>query len=505
MNRGSGDIYSHIFVANQISTSGYVPQTDIYPIMHIWLSISYNFFLNYFILGLLLSIVFFIFYILSLYILGKSILGSIRGGIFVSIFGIPLIFSFLYYSFIPFFFGLLLVPLILYTYQKISRTLKQQSGFYICLTFLSLFIVFCHPMVIIFLIIMFSIFAFYELFKRLKGMPRPSKIVAINIVAIVGVTFIFWLFQFRGLLSSLQKIISALSGQMENTSIIDYQMNIVMTSNASIWLIVERFIKIYGPICLYFLISSFFLLYIIYQFSQNKKICEDDLIYSLQFCVAICIGIALVTGYFVIFEPIRAVMYGLIFATILCGLFFYRIWFFIISDKKIAGYITSITIIITIVCMLAMFTIYPSPWIGSTSPALTKGDKTGFDWILEYKNAEIPIVTEELSMNKYSDYYYESISARNIPNLIEHTEGIPSHFGYTTNQTIGDSFAYFPEKNLYMITTELMKLAPYAVPIDRRNLIKSFTDTEFTRLKNDPSVNLIYSGEKFGVWNINIR
>lgn len=72
-------------------------------------------------------------------------------------------------------------------------------------------------------------------------------------------------------------------------------------------------------------------------------------------------------------------------------------------------------------------------------------------------------------------------------------------------RTIGDSFAYLPDKNVYMITTELMKLTPYTVPVDRRNRVKSFTDSDFIRLKNDPSVNLVYSGHEFGVWNINIR
>ena len=114
----------------------------------------------------MLSIVFFILYILSLYILGKTILGTKKGGIFVSIFGIPLIFSYLHYGFIPFFFALLIFPLILYAYQKITHNPAQKSDFYICLIILSFFIVFCHPMISVFLIIMFSIFTFFELFKR---------------------------------------------------------------------------------------------------------------------------------------------------------------------------------------------------------------------------------------------------------------------------------------------------------------------------------------------------
>ena len=176
----------------------------------------------------------------------------------------------------------------------------------------------------------------------------------------------------------------------------------------------------------------------------------------------------------------------------------------LISEKRRLGLITSITVIITIVCMLTILTLYPSPWISGPNQALTYGDKNGIDWILEYRNAEIPIVREEGSIYKYSNYYYESTNARNCQNLIEYNLIIPSHFGYMTNRTIGDSFAYLPDKEVYMITTEMMKLTPDAVPVDRRNRVKSFTDADFIRLKNDPSVNLVYSSNEFGVWNIAI-
>lgn len=75
ISRGEGDMHHHMFVASQILNSGYLPLTDYYPLMHIWLSIVYNFLPDFIILILILSIVFFILYILSLYILGKTILG----------------------------------------------------------------------------------------------------------------------------------------------------------------------------------------------------------------------------------------------------------------------------------------------------------------------------------------------------------------------------------------------------------------------------------------------
>lgn len=504
MSRGGGDIYHHILIGSQITTTGHIPPIDMYPIMHIWLSILHEFSTPLIFLTIFFAILFFILYVLSLYCLGKTILGSVNGGISVSIFGIPLIFSYAHYAFYPFLFALLLIPLILYLYQKIILIPKQRNNFYICLVFLSFFIVFCHPMITIFLIIIFFIFALYEFLKRWKSVTSHKNFIAINIVAIVSVTFSFWLIQFRSLLNTLQKIVSALVGQGTYTSILEYQVNLLTTSSASIWLVIDRFIKIYGSICTYFFISLLFLSYTIYQYYRYKSINENDLIYSLQFCVATFVGIALITGFFVIFEPIRALMYGIIFATIMCGLFFYRICFSPQSGKRKIGLIISITMTILIVCMLSMLTLYSSPWISGTSTALTNGDKKGIDWILEYRNPDIPIVKNEESIRPYLNYYHGSTNARNFQKFIEYTNIIPSNFGYNKNTLISDSFAYLPDNEVYMITTELMKLTPYAIPVDRRDLLKSYTNSDFMHLMNDPSVNLLYSNNNFGVWNINI-
>jgi len=503
MSRGQGDVFFHMFVASKIFNSGYLYRIDIYPITHIWLAILYNFLPDFMILTVIFSIVFFIFYILSLYILGKTIIGTKKGGIFVSIFGIPLIFSYAHYAFYPFLFALFLFPLILYSYQKIMQNPNQKSRFYICLIFLSIFIVFCHPMISVFLIIMFSIFTFFELFKG-WATDRRSNFAAANIVLIVSITLLLWWVQFGGLLRTLERISFALLGEGTHVSIIEKQAGAIATSDISTWLLIDRFIKVFGSPFFYFSISLFFLFYLLYQYYHKKKIYENDLIYSLQFCVATCIGIALMTGYFIIAEPIRAIMFGLIFATILCGLFFYRIYFSSLSKKRQLVLSTSITLVLTVICMLTMLALYSSPWISFPNTALTYGEKNGIDWILEYRNEKIPIVSETSPILKYSLYYYESTNARNDQNLTEYTLIIPSNFGYMTNRTIGDSFAYLPHKNVYMITPEMMKLTRYAVPVDRRNRLKSFTDSDFIGLKYDPSVNLVYLSKDIAVWNIAI-
>ena len=196
---------------------------------------------------------------------------------------------------------------------------------------LSLFIVFCHPMVTVFLIIMFSIFTCFELFKN-WATGSLSNIEAGNFVIIVSLTFALWWLQFRQLLGNLETMVAAILGEVGYVSIIDTQVNIAKFSDASIWLVIERFIKMYGALTLYFSISLFFLLYMIYQYFQYRKIYEDDLIISLQFCVALLIGIALLFGYFIIAEPIRAAMFAIIIATTPTAIVVIRVPLVAVSD-----------------------------------------------------------------------------------------------------------------------------------------------------------------------------
>ncbi len=472
--------------------------------MHIWLSYLYHLLPDFILLICITSTVFFILYILSLYILGKAMLGTRKGGIFVSIFGIPLIFSYGHYAFYPFLFALFIFPLILFAYQKITHDPAQKSRFYICLIFLSFFIVFCHPMISVFLIIMFSLFVVFEVIKKWTT-HRQLKTEAANILIIISLTLVLWWLKFRSVLGTLERISFALLGQTTHLSIINSQMNAISTADISFALVVERFVKTYGPISLYFAISLFFLVFIIYQYARNREISEDDFILSLQFCVALIIGIALITGYFVIAEPIRAAMYALIFATILCGLFFYRVWISFRSKKWLAGLSISIILLMTVVSILTILALYSSPWISLPNTALTYEDKNGNDWILEYQDAKIPVIKEESSNNGYAEYFFEITNSTDSQNLVDYTYIIPTDFGYGTNRTLGESFSYLPSKKAYMITTDLMKMTPYALPPDRRARIKSFTDPDFERLTSDPSVNHLYSDNGFGVWSVNIR
>lgn len=325
MDRGSGDIFYHLSVVLHIQNTGSILQTDTYPMMHIILAILQFTSVDLMMLAFMISIVFFILYVFFFYILGKTVLGSTRGGILFSVFALPLVFSFAHYAYYPFLFALFLIPLVLFILSKLNTITQNRSGYYVCIVGLSLFITYCHPLIAIIIFIMFSIFALFKIFYHgLTGIYKSNN-VAMNIAFISFSTFSLWYIQHMSLMQTSERVFSSIFGDSNADTILNYQMNVLSASDASPWLVAERFIKYYGPVSLYIFISLIFVMYSVFNYYRNGKIHTQDTIYSIHFIAAIFIGALLVMENLVIFEPIRAVSYCLIFSTILCGLFFYRL------------------------------------------------------------------------------------------------------------------------------------------------------------------------------------
>jgi len=503
MNRGSGDIYYHLAVANFISNFGHLPQTDFYPIMHILLSILHISTLDWIKSALFLSIIFFLGYIAYLYIFGKLITGNKKGGIFTSLFGIPLIYSFAHYAFYPYFFALLSIPIILFIYQKIL-IYRDKINFYIPLLLIFFFIVFCHPSITFFLIIIFLIFFICNIIIKSKY-SEFNKNIAFNFMIILFISFFIWLIQFPSLLNNIKTIIQVILGQHDKITIAEFQLDLIKSADVSIWLIIERYIKVYGSFTIYFLLSFFIIINLIKNYYKKMSINIIHVIYSNQFIGSFIFSFLMIFSYFIIFEPIRALSNLILFAIFICGMAIHQIWDSINSKKQKSHFILFLSIFFTIICMLCIFNLYSSPWKSEANTALSYGEKKGIDWLLEYREEGIPLTMNGLSIRTYPIFYFSNkknfIYEMNIPYF---TEVIPSHFGYDKNNTIEEIFKEYNYNNLYIITTRFMILLPEAVSPDRRDYIKHYTNADFIRLNSDTSVKLIYSNGELFIRNIDI-
>jgi hypothetical protein len=500
------DIFYHLSKSNYVLQSGQISNDDIYPFIHILTAILNLFGLNPQFNQSFISVIFFILYISSLFLLG-CVLFKLKGGILFSMLGTPLLYIYANYAFYPFFFAISLVPLVLYYFHK-CITYDNKEQFYFLLFLLAISIVFSHPIITIFLIIIFVTFEinyiFFIQYYKEKQFNTTSNIVR-NILAIISISFFAWYFNFTQITSNIQNIIFTQISSSEKQAIIKYQQQYLMESQVDLFLIVERYIKIYGSITIYLLAALVFTFILIYYFIKNneKNVFKTNdffmkLIYCEVFLVSLTTGFILFIGYFIIFEPIRIACFALVFSTILCGIMFYDA--FRIHTSKTRNAILLIFILMMIsTSALSIFNVYDSPWKGIAGFHRSNMEEKGFIWYLNYKDTDSPLIMDSELPVTYAPYI-QSVYSLNPTQIVGKGEFIPSHFGYDQQRYLSNSILY---PNFFMITTKNTKISVKAAPEYRRNRLKQFTDSDFTRLNLDKSVNKMYSNPEFDVWNVN--
>lgn len=503
------DIFYHLSEINYVLQSGHISNYNIYPFIHILTAILNLFGLDQHFNQSFISAIFLIFYIIALFLLGNELF-KLRGGILFALLGTPLLYIYGNYAFYPFLFSILLIPLILYCFHKCEKG-QNKEKFYFLFFLLTISIVFFHPLTTIYLIIIFVTFEInYLIFIRYykeKRFITLSNTVR-NILAIISISFFAWYFSFVQITYGIQNIIFTQISSSEKQTILKYQQQYLKDSQANLFLILERYIKIYGSITIYLIAALVFTFILIYYFIKNneKNVFKTHdffmkLIYCEVFLVSLTTGFILLTGYFIIFEPIRIACFALVFSTILCGIMFYDA--FKIQTSKTRNVIILVFMLMIIsTSALSIFNVYESPWKGTAGFHRSHMEEKGLIWYLNYKDTGDPLIMDSELPTTYAQYIQlvYPFNPTQIVGMGGVGEFIPSHFGYDQKRYLSESII-FP--NFFMITTKNTKISVKAAPEYRRYRLKQFTDFDFTRLELDKSVNKMYSNSEFDVWNVN--
>lgn len=485
------DLLVHLAFTKELLLSFYVPDNLIYPMQHIFYACLNMFGLPLNIYGIsILNYLFVVIYILFFTILGKELINNKRGYLIFILFSCPLIFSFLYIAFMPFIFALFMVPLYIYILNKRNKN-KNASEYRLLLIILSFFIVFCHPLVAITLIIYIIISQLF--FKFIS----KSKNNFYSVISIILISFSIWYTTYNSFLNTLKKFVENIFEP--DASIMAENINIVGSTNINLQELIELFIKTYFPIIVYLLIGIFCLLVILKNISKfkNKYL---ELFYSLQFIIILFISTLQLIIPFVIAEITRVLAFPAIISGILCGIIYNN---FIKSDssskrKKVVT--ISLVLLLCFINIIGILNIYDSPWKGVTGSHLTKSDAYGFNWYLDYNNDSIPLLIDIQSMSKYQFYHsiFSGNPSKNI-NLLD--RNIPSHFGYPINSTFYQTL----NNESYMITYDRMNQTRNAVLETQKYKYPIYSNSDYKLLNNDSSVNKYYMNDKFVIWKVSVN
>jgi len=322
---------------------------------------------------------------------------------------------------------------------------------------------------------------------------NPQKLSLLLILWIIFfVVHIYWLLQSVNFTGSFRYLLEGImtSFNLDGNNILVDEIDVVRTSNASLPLIIDRFVKTYGALTLLSTLGSLWIAIAI------KKWFSDDLganhFYILiQGGLAIITAFILLSGKLVVMEVYRALNYWILLTPLFCGLFFEY------ASKQTRNrtmVCASIIVVLSLCTALGVFGIYLSPWVGNTNQMVSYQEKYGSEWFIYNFDPEIAVIHGE-RLRCWRPFLLGVGSDMKI-----NTDSLlPSHFGYLDTDIFGNIY----NGSRYLLTDDRLKLGYLAVPDDRQKYISQYLRGDFYRLTNDNSVDKIYSSVGFEIWLVN--
>ncbi|MDI6645226.1 MAG: hypothetical protein QME14_09230 [Methanobacteriaceae archaeon] len=516
----NGDALTHLGWVNFILLNGNLESADFYPFMHILATIITDLInVDYMQLITIIYISGYILYLLSMNLLAKVISNSENQTILITIFSVPLIFSFLLTSIHPFIFAIYLIPLLLYFYFSGEKTNKIQNR--ILLLIIAVCIVFIHPIIAFFIILILiglvsSRFIHQNLgelisswFKHQNFDKHNSKLskYSLGLPFLVFVIFFTWYISFIGIQRNIKRVANSLINGI-GSGVLYSQLNTLNSANVSIFQSISIFIYNYGGIALYLLL--FAILMILFLNSVRTKSVKLN---ELNFVILAILISVVSSGFlffnFIVAEPIRVLALPLIIIITCNGLLFYHIEGINLSKTRSKIIRSLLLLLILSTLVIGIFNVYGSDRTVVINLQVTNMDINGMDWSIDYMDKNINITQAKILVKRFQDLRLKSYEFNEIwmntskytPQLIFKVDqnDTPTHFGYDENYPISKTFNF---EDHYMILTKAGIIGNNILPYNVRDKGHQYTDDDFKKLNNDTTITKIFDNGEFQVWRI---
>ena len=519
---GRWDTATHLGYVKDILTTGNVGNTNFYPVEHILGAIIVH------VAGIprealpsLFFVLFSGFYIVSMYILGKTVSHSRGQTLLILAFALPLVYSFFHAAIHPSVLALFMMPCMLALYHKTDQSSKNRVANSLILILLALAITFFHPITAIFAILVLCVFgipcilhnyrnAWAILRARLsrQALPQIDPYVGmgerfLGVTLIMTVTFFTWYLSYSLIRDSFKRVYQWLVFE-SGTSLIRTDVTTIQESGLSFLQTVRLVMTSDGAILILLVISGASFLYMLSRgLSKEAELAPTQFSYAIQFVVALPLGIVMVFGNFPEYEynPVRLVRLALLMGTVLSGLATYDFiksrWGQGIGHQGIL-LVASVIVILIVVAAISMGSVFSSSWTYSPSAQMTYTEIYGGKWFETTKNPEIPVVASASDMvNRLTDYNFGVDSSAIPRSTLDDPPRLPSHFGYDQYTTLAESFE---RQQRYALISDFGKLKHQAYPKVAQPKVHQWTEEDFLQLGTDSTTAKLYCNTGFEVW-----
>lgn len=497
---GRSDDMSYIGEYLQIANSGSIASWDIYPSSHIiasCLSIVSNLDAN--LTSHIIYIIFSFSFIIGIYLFSREVLPQLHIKYLVLSSSFILYLGTYTFSIAPHALFFSFMPLYLFTMLKCSNTKNNSLFLSLIFILMILIIPYTHPFILFCLI---TIFIFHIVFnipsvQRIKSLNIPP--ISLQLFLILFVSFLSWLIYNEILMENLQRSYMLFLNKVtdpvffettEKLSKIEYGLSDY----------IELFLFFYGRYIFptFFILVGFVVIYLNKHTHNEKNIFSEypNFLYLIFiYILFLFIQLILLFNPVISHTPYRIInlnfiLYGQI------PLFAISIYELFCSNKsKSFLTICLACLILTLIFSFSLFGCLSGPRIGYPSWATTHNEIQGMKWFYDLRNEEAVASVPLSQIYRFHDILYGH-SDTGVKGAIKY---FPDHFGYSDSiyPTLAElnfkQYKYFYVIILSYDELLYQEISSYAA-------VGRYNKSDFARLRNDVSVNKIYSSTNIEIF-----
>lgn len=500
-----GDNSTHLGLVKEALIKGYVDSNNFYPVSHILLtqvalvtSLPADFVANH------STAVFSILFIIGIFLLAKLVFDDGKP-IILTIAAVGcVIFSGYELYLMPNGWSCLFLPFAIYLIIR-SMGSKQNVSFQILALVAIVLFPFFHPFSTLLLLLLLFIFViitsafrnehiFHRFVPSVLRANTTNPYPRFNNMSLflmgIGITiWSLWIVSFHSFNANIRSLVSAIITS-ETVDVVGAMAEKAGKMDLNLIDIFILLIKDYGDE-LFFVATFFVGIFIFIKYRRYFSHADSLLLISIP---PITFSIFYLVYFFGLapgldsINATRVHPYIVLFAPIFTGIFFC----YALSKKRpIVTYFCFILIVMP--ALLALFGVFPDPYLHRPTPDITEMDLSGMGWSFQYKDIDIPYAYIMSPPDRFADIILGR-TEREKRSDIDHMVKIPDHFDYRQNRYLGESYA----TNSYAAITKFDTIL-YDTAYKQ---VGRFHSADFDRLQADPTVNRIYSNNESTVYFI---
>ena len=496
--RGSADALAHLGTAKQISETGTIPAYDWYPAVHVLIAGLDMFGVRLEAVTSVLSAFFTPLYILSMYLLGRTILGNRKAGIAVLVWSVPLFYREYHHSLHPAIFSFLLLPVVVALLVGAYNSDRRRSHIALLAVF-SLTLLLFHPITTIYLIGLLTLSLLVRAaYSRLADQSLSYSIEAVFAFGLT-VGWFAWFLQFTQIQVFVGRVIGSNSGssggESEGTEPIANSLLGQLQGVGSIEQLVTGFVTNYGPQFVIGLLAGGAVLSAVGWYLSTREYSAAETWLTAQFGAGVAITFVGVFFYIVASNPIRNARYMILFATLLAGVLLYRSLVDRLPWSVGSGKAVQLVLVVLLLSTagLAVMTSYNDNY------HLTHAEQQGSDWYYDYRSDEAVGVAADVSykMREYS--VGGDFGTSKFREFGGESSTLDRQFGYATHESVGTAVDGY---ETYIVTKPYDTEVPKYLDPSVRDQYTYYSESDLQRLGADRGADRIYANGGYTIWYV---